>query len=631
MVAPLAETKTQERTEDRWTVVGIGAVILLAVVAAYANGLHGEFVFDDAYWISGNASINDVFPLSRHVAGGNPRPMLNFTLALSRAMGGEDPFAFHLFNLAVHVLAAWALFAVVRRTLQRPVVPAAFSGRATWLAGATALLWATHPLATESVTYIVHRSESMMGLFLLLTLYCCIRAFTLTENSPRVWPGAAAWYAGAAVACVLGMASKEIMVVAPVLVLVYDRVFFSASFADALRRRWGLYVALGAAWGILIGLWAASPGRGSSIGLSTPVTPVHYALTQPEVILYYLRLAFWPDPLCVDYRWTAADTAGRIVPGLIVVGALLAATVYGLARGKAWAVLGAWFFLILAPTSSIVPLADLAAERRMYLPLAAVVTAAVLGVAWLGGAALERLFATEAERRRTAALLGAALTLAAACGLGYLTARRNETYRTALSLWHEVLRVRPENGRAWYNAGVLLGKAGRKAEAVAYYSRAVEVAPDTEVHAWYNRGELLASAGHWPEALADYDRVVALDPGYARGWVNRGAALLALGRYAEAVSSMDRALALDATAAEAWCDRGVARAALGAHREALADFTRALEVRADFHDALVNRAVTHMALKDYDRAWADVRQLRAMGVEAGAVVKALEQASGRKQ
>jgi peptidoglycan/LPS O-acetylase OafA/YrhL len=118
--------------------------------------------------------------------------------------------------------------------------------------------------------------------------------------------------------------------------------------------------------------------------------PWSYALTQPQVICHYLRLSLWPHPLCFWYKWPLARTWGAILPGASVVAALLAATLWGLLRRQPWALLGAWFFLILAPTSSILPLSDLACEHWMYLPLAAVLAALVLGAHRAGQSLLRR-------------------------------------------------------------------------------------------------------------------------------------------------------------------------------------------------------------------------------------------------
>jgi hypothetical protein len=248
--------------------------------------------------------------------------------------------------------------------LRQPRLSGRFAQAATGIALAAALIWTIHPLQTESVTYIVQRAESIMGLFYLLTLYCVIRG----AGSARPM----AWYVLAVLACLLGMASKEVMATAPLVVLLYDRTFLSGTFQGALRRRWPLYVALTCTWGLLAYLVAGSTDRGGSAGFGLSVTVWQYALTQLGVITHYLGLAFWPAGLVFDYGWPIASSVGQILPGAIVISLLLAGTIWALIRYPAAGFLGACFFLILAPTSSFVPVTDAAFEHRMYLPLAAV-------------------------------------------------------------------------------------------------------------------------------------------------------------------------------------------------------------------------------------------------------------------
>ncbi len=644
-----------------------GLILAVAVLAVYANSLRAEFVFDDEGWIVENAAIRRLWPLTPHLLD-SPRPALSLSLALSYATGGEDPLHYHLFNVATHLLATLTLFGLLRRTLRRSAFPEEVRGASLSLAAAAALLWAVHPLLTESVTYVVQRCESLMGLFMLLTLYGVVRAAECEEAAAQGGDASGGvaprlWRAMAVAACAAGMAAKEVMVVAPVVVLVYDALFLSDSWGAPLRRRGLFYAALAATWGILAALRVGADDQGDSAGFGrSAITPAQYALTQPGVILHYLRLSFWPEPLCFDYGWPVAQGVAQIFPAALVVGGLLAATAWGLGRRRPWAFAGGWFFLILAPTSSVMPINDLAAERRMYLPLAAVMAGVVLAAFLLGGALLRRVLPTGPARRRTGAILALLLLLAAAGGLGALTARRNALYRSALSVWEDVLRQRPGNPRAWYNAGVIHGKAGRRAEALYCYSRSIEARPDYEARVYYNRGETLAAMGRLHEAIADYSRAIAMDSRYVRAFVNRGAALTALGRCDDAIPDLDRALQLDLRSPEAWHNRGAALAAKGAHGEAMRDYRRAIELkpgyaaahygmgnalfhldrpaeavaeygralaaRPDYAEALQNRAVAWLTLREFGRAWADVRRLREVGVEPTALVQALRAAEG---
>ena len=195
-------------------------------------------------------------------------------------------------NLAIHYLAGLALFGIVRRTLARRKDPAA-----ALIAFSAALVWALHPLQTESVTYIIQRAESLMGLFYLVTLYCFIRG---AEADGRQRP----WFALCVAACLLGMATKEVMVSAPLIVLLYDRTFVAGSFREAWRRRWGLHAALAATWLPLAGLVAgAGWDRSGTSGFNSDVTPWAYWLTQFEAVTRYLWLSVWQKRTACLYRY----------------------------------------------------------------------------------------------------------------------------------------------------------------------------------------------------------------------------------------------------------------------------------------------------------------------------------------
>ncbi|HEY1422494.1 MAG TPA: glycosyltransferase family 39 protein, partial [Candidatus Acidoferrum sp.] len=259
-------------------------LILAATLLTYANSFSGPFIFDDLPWIAANPHIRHLWPLWNVLqappGGGTRRPLVCLTLALNYALGGLEPWSYHVFNLAIHACAALVLFGIVRRTLQRPRLRQRFGMPANGLAAAIAILWAVHPMQTESVTYVIQRMESLMGLFLLLTLYCVIRG----HDSPRrLW-----WFAGAVACCALGMATKEGMTIAPIIVLLYDRVFLADSWADLSHKRSRLYIGLAATWLILISLIVINKARGGTLLGFPAVSWWRYAQNQFGATAHYL-------------------------------------------------------------------------------------------------------------------------------------------------------------------------------------------------------------------------------------------------------------------------------------------------------------------------------------------------------
>jgi tetratricopeptide (TPR) repeat protein len=544
--------------------IGLGAV-------AYSNSFSGAFVFDDLPRIVDNGQIRQLWPPWLAMAD-RTRPVLQLSLALSYALDGLNPWGYHAFNLAVHIVAGLLLYGIVRRMLDSDGLRARYGEAARWLAAAVAAIWLVHPLQTESVTYIIQRTESLMGMFYLLTLYCGIRA--CQSPHPRRWGVAAV------VACAFGMGSKEVMVSAPLLMLLYDRMFVAGSFTAALRRRWGLYAGLAATWPILV---ASLLNASAHEPLVPKLTPLSYALTQFEVILHYLRLSVWPSPLIFDYLWPTAESWSAVAPAAAVVLALLAGTVFALYRRWWVGFWGAWFFLILAPTSSVLPIADAAVEHRMYLSLAAVVVLVVVG----GYALLERVGRKVGVSATPRMWVEAGLVVVVVAVLGQLTLRRNDDYRSEVALWSDSLAKRPGHYRAHLGLGLAAFRQGKIAEAIAHYKEALRLEPDY-VEARNNLGEALASQGRFAEAIAEFREAIRLNPDYAQARNNLGAAFAGQGKIDEAITQYREALLLNRNYPQAHYNLGIDLFSQGKVAEAIAEYQEALRLKPDYPSARNN-------------------------------------------
>jgi len=511
-------------------------VIVVAAFGAYAGSFAGVFVFDDTVHIVQNERIRDLANLENVLSG--KRPIVDSTLAINYSLGGLEPWGYHAVNLGIHVLAALALYGVISRTLRLDGIRRRLGVTSSWVPFCTALIWAVHPLQTQSITYVIQRAESLMGMFYILTLYCIVRAV----QSPR----SAVWHAAAVGSCALGMGCKAVMVTAPVVVLLFDLVFVGPSFRETIRRRWALYLGLAATWGVLW-LTDTAPGvldpsrKGATVGFGyQDIKPIEYGLTQFGVLVHYLRLSFWPYPLCLDYDWPVARSAGQIVPYALVIGTLVAGTIWALVRKHWLGFLGAWFFLILAPTSTVVPIKDTLFEHRMYLPLAAVVTLVVIAV----DAALRRLVSSTTSRRVAATVIVTTVTVV----LGAATFARNRVYHSAESLWRNVAETRPDNARAFENLGTVLMVERRIEEAIPEYRQAVALDPDF-VSARNNLANALSQTQRYEEAIEHYAEVLRVDPFHPEAHINRAHAFDRLGQTDAAIEAYRAAARLDPTKA----------------------------------------------------------------------------------
>ncbi len=512
-------------------------LIVLAGLLAYANSFQGCLFLDDVHAIVENPRIR-TFPPSG-LRPWQPRSLALLSLSLNYALDQLHVRGYHAFNLAIHLLAGLTLYGLVRRSLLHLADDSLYRRHAAGLALTVALLWTAHPLQTQSVTYIVQRMESLMGLFFLLTLYCLLRAADAQVSGAR-----RGWYSLAVFCCGLGMASKEVMVVAPLVALFYDRIFLASSWREVLRRRGAVHFALACTALLLaasVRLAVADGIRNPSAGFHLPMlTPWMYVRSQPGVVLHYLRLCFWPYPLCIDYAWPVAEQPHEIVlPGLVLLG-LLALTGWALWRRPRLGFLGACFFLILAPTSSILPIFDLAAEQRMYLPLAAVQTLAVLGAATLLDRLAQRANWTEGEQRlRSAAIVGSV-----ACLLATMTFLRNEEYQSPLSIWGAVVELRPDNARARFNLAAEFQKVGRLADAEREYRAAVRLRP-AEADWRVDLVKLLLTQGRADDAEEQIRDLLRHGAPDARAYEQFGLFLAARGKRQEAIAYFEQALHLD--------------------------------------------------------------------------------------
>ena len=533
-----------------------GYVFLLALIGGlvYQNALDGPFVLDDHDSIVGNPAIRRLNSLS---AALNPppaectfctRPFINLTICANYAWGALNPRAYHLTNIAFHLAAVLALFGLLGRVFRRLGLADAEAAKWSFLC---ALIWAVHPLATAAANYPSQRAELAVGLFFFLMLYGLDRAGE-TRHAPL-------WLAFSVFACLLGMGSKENMIVAPGLALTYDRLFLSRSWKVLFRRRGLYYAALlaTASWPVYRH-WLYSPHL-QHAGLHAD-TWWDYLFTQAWGLNRLIRLVIWPHPLVFDYGSVLIRSLAEVWAPALVLLILLAVTGWALFRRPPWGFAGLCFFSFLAPSVFFPAIGQPIAEHRMYAPLAFALVLIVMGL---------RLLAQ--SWKWPAAGLPVLLGLAA-LSLGLTTRYRNTIYRSEAALYTDSIAHWPINARAYYCRGVARVLAGDAAGGLADYSRALEIMPHY-VKCRISRAALLAQQQRFEAALADLDRAASMEP-TAHVLAFRGHVLSRLKRYPEAADSLEQAVRSDPGEPKAWSALAWLRATAG--DEAVRDGTRAV-------------------------------------------------------
>jgi len=458
-------------------------LLLAGALVAFGASLGSGFHFDD-YAIFSDPALTSPGGWLRLWGLRQTRPLTGFTYWLNYQAGGTSPLGYHAVNLALHLAAVLLAFECLRRLL-----PA----RAAWLAAA---IFAVHPIQAESVDYVWGRA------IVLATALCF--ASLLSWMAGRPWLSVACFAAA--------LAAKEECAAFPLLLALL------CWFPGQARRRWPKWplaamLLLSLAAGLRV-IYAAAATPGAQAGIRAGISPARYALAQGAVILRYLRLLAVP--------WVFTIDPGLHIPplwlGALAWAAILALAVFAWRRGALW---GLWLvagLALLLPSSSVFPVADLAADRRMYLPLVAFAAAAALPLSRIRAAAVPFLI--------VGILLAGSLL-------------RARVWMDDAALWREALEHAPEDTRP----RIQLARSVPAPEALRLLDEARRMAPrDPAIAA--EMGRTLMAAGNPAAALGEFGRALALDPRDADNYNNRGVALAALGQTDAARRDFQRALSI---------------------------------------------------------------------------------------
>ncbi|MCG6158606.1 tetratricopeptide repeat protein [Rubinisphaera margarita] len=525
------------------------AVCLIAfwTVLAYLNSFSGTFIQDDYETLLNGWDLSLYFkPVNVFTDQLNTRGFTMFTFAVNRTLFGSAAFSYHIGSLTIHLLASLMVFDVVRQTLtlyrsrgdreaSEPFAEQISRGD-FFIALATALIFAVHPLQSQAVTYLSQRSESLMGLMYLASLAAMIRGFHSTNSLTR--PG---WLLLSIVCCALGMRAKEAMVVAPLLITWYSLVFLPVGSRAAFLKRVPYYALLWATISLNSSFAQIRPVLPEALGESSEEREVEadssneetnsqeafsqkgarlsrweYFKTQPGIILTYVRLVFWPNDLCFDMGHVQPPADWVFWSSAAILSLAFLATVIAVFVAPAWGFLGVWFFINLGPRSSFIPLENPYFEYRMYLPILSILVLCVIGFD-----RMIRRLQWDVQTKTGVRILVTAVVVVVLTGLTY---RRNTLYANPTLLWRDTVENAPWNGRAYTNLtrGLLLeGSAEALEDAVKFGEQAVALSPSS-AKAANMYGLALHRTGNIEEAKEQYLRATRLDSELMHPWLNLG-------------------------------------------------------------------------------------------------------------
>jgi len=656
---PLNTTPTGSRRSFISSPLGIFLLIGIIAFIAYSNTFSVPFQFDDFLIIVNNLKIKEIsgfLDLSRS------RYIGNLSFALNYSIGGLSPFGYHVINLMIHMGNGMLAYLMVLLLCRSPLLSSDTSVKSSshWMASATAVLFISHPIQTESVTYIVQRFASLSTFFYLLAIvgYLQWRTNRSSSSHPIIW------YLAALLAAILAMKTKESTFTLPFMLVLIEALFFSGF---SLSKQWYALAPFLFTLPIIPLSHSGVLGKGTS-GIARETMDISrwdYFVTQLRVIVTYLRLLIFPVGQNLDYDYPVYHsilTPPVLLSFLFLSGLFTIAVALPFISGRsqnlfvtrfvAFGIL--WFFLTLSVESSFIPIRDVIFEHRIYMPSIGffmVVAALSVGMA---------------ARWRVATMIALAVCVIL---LAIATYKRNTIWKDAATLWSDVLTKSPNKARPHLSRGTAYDDAGEHEEAAREYQTALRLRPGyAEAHnnlgmiylrqgdlskarfefeqaiankprfataqnnlglilvregkltdaltafketvelnrtfaeGYYNLGNVYRDLGDIPNAVQNYQIASKLDPDNSQAHTNLGLGLYLQGHTKEALTELERAVQIDPNSAEARNNLGVVYRNMGRFNDAVREFLLALKINPEYVQAYVNLGVAYENLGQMNEA-----------------------------
>lgn len=555
-------------------------LILIIGVLIYSNTFNASFHFDDSASITENPAIKHIQNI-RAVWGFHPPRFLTYlSFAINYHFRQLNVFGYHLINLLIHILASIIVYFLVLLTFETPAMKDSSLKRYQNITGLfSALLFLTHPIQTQAVTYIVQRAASLAALFYLPTLLLYVR-FRLTKRP--------IYYILSFITAFLGIFTKEIFITIPLAILLYEVCFFEkGALLKKIKFIFPYLLVI-----LLIPLIMSTSevynlGEAREITrLSEKIPRKDYLLTEFNVIPTYIRLLVFPINQNLDYDYPIYHSLN--LPTILSLLFLLSILGFGIYLFKRKPLLSFgifFFFLTLSVESSIFPIPDVIFEHRLYLPC--------FGFCIF----LSSLLMEIIRRKRPYIIFLSSIVIT----LSFLTYTRNLIWKDDITLWKDVVKKSPNKARAYNNLGLAYYRGGHSNEALACYRKAIEIRPNNEI-AYNNIGIIYKEQDKLDEAIEYYEKALRIRPEYFRAHNNLGVIYDRLGQNEKAIQYYQKAIELEPDYAEACNNLGLTYDELGQHEKAIQYYRKAIELKPEFAEAYYNLGLTHGRLGQYEKA-----------------------------
>ena len=578
------------------------AILLLTIITsiAYYNSFEGSWHFDDELAITQNHTIKRIENVPRILKNYLSRGVLQTTFALNYYFGGLNIFGYHLVNLVFHILVVILIYFIVHNLISVSN-PASSGSPLKYLPLFSALIFATHPINTESVTYIISRSSVLVTLFYLLGFFFFVKAVRIgkQQTSRLVAVKKTLLFVGCAAAFILGVGTKAIIITLPAMMLLYLYYFVSEDHSPLSfikNYKWplcGLLFAIG-------GYFSYRHFHGGIIASIPDIRVRSFyvnSLTEMNVIVrYYLRRLFLPIGLNIDPDFPLARSflqAGTIFSALVIAGAIFL-VIRSLKTHRIFSFFILWFFVTLTPTSSFIPLLDVAAEHRVYLPgvgfsvAVAFVFTQILAVRAANKVALQR------------AVIGVFSVVILLFSIGSI--ERNSVYRNPLALWTDTVRKSPHKARPHNNLADSYEKSGKLEPAMKEYRLIVEEINPNYMRAYYGMGNVYREMGKPKQAVEQYKKALMMDPRFQYAHNNLGMAYEQLGMSEKATEAYKRALEIDPNFTKAYNNLAIVYAKQQMFDKAVTTINISLSKDPQYSIGYVNLGNIYLETGDYEKA-----------------------------
>lgn len=570
-----SETTMQKNSTGKpvWYILSF-ILIIISVWIVYHDTLDHSFHFDDTHVIMVNKSIRDfsTFKDPSYWLNPNNRALSYFTFALSYSSGELSPRPYHITNILIHIASSILVFLLIIKVFKTQVMrKRLIASYAIPVALIVALIFALHPVQTQSVTYIVQRMTALSGMFFLagIVLYLHGRQLHTDGKSPGRY---ATYYALTFLAWMAALMSKQEAAAMPIVLLAAEYIFIR----DKDNRLYKTYLLTGT--GIMALIATVVVFSGLIVPEKDALPPAAYFATQMKVILKYMQLSILPFNLTLDYAFPKSNSffdPAALISMLVHIAVF--AIAFSLRKRNPLIAFGIlMFYLPLALTSTIFPIRDVIFEHRMYLSLVGF------------GLVITTLFFNLYSRKLNKSLY--LLPFLYLLIIGYSSYERNKVWKDSCTLWEDTLKKSKDNSRAWLAVGDCYKQKQDFGTAMEYYNKSLEL-DSASTTALNNRGNLKLTLGDFEGAISDYNQVIRNHP-EARNFalLNRGIAYIRMGEQLKALNDFTTIIDNGNAEGRVYFHRALTYVYIGEYAAAEADLLVVLEENPADQDALFNIA-----------------------------------------